>query len=190
MEVHRGVGAAEPETTPAPEVAVARIAFVLAEDFEDAEFTHPYDAARDAGHDPVVVGTEADATLSGKRGDASIDVDTTVDRVTIDEFDALVIPGGYSPDKLRMDDGMVRFTHEFVESGKPVAAICHAGQLLVEAGVVDGRTMTSWPSVATELKLAGADWVDREVVTDGNLITSRNPNDLDAFTSTLLDRLS
>ena len=169
---------------------MARIAFVLAADFEDVEFTHPYDAAKEAGHDPVVIGTEAGEKLTGKKGEATTEVDTTVDKVTVDEFDALVIPGGYSPDKLRMDDGMVRFTREFFESGKPVAAICHAGQLLVEAGVVDGKTLTSWPSVATELKLAGANWVDQEVVTDDNLITSRNPNDLDAFTSTLLDRLS
>lgn len=169
---------------------MARIAFVLAEDFEDVEFTHPHDAANDAGHDTVVVGTDADGKLSGKRDEATVAVDTAVDRVTVDEFDALVIPGGYSPDKLRMDDGMVRFTSELVESGKPVAAICHAGQLLVEAGVVDGRTMTSWPSVATELKLAGANWVDQEVVVDGNLISSRSPDDLDAFTSTLLERLS
>lgn len=169
---------------------MARIAFVLAEDFEDSEFTHPFDALRDAGHDTVVIGTEEGEKLTGKRGDATVVVDTTTDHVTVDEFDALVIPGGYSPDKLRLDDGVVRFTREFFHSGKPVAAICHAGQLLVEAGVVDGRTLTSWPSVATELRLAGANWVDQEVVTDDNLITSRNPDDLDAFSSTLLARLS
>ncbi len=169
---------------------MARIAFLLAEDFEDSEFTHPRDAVTDAGHDAVVIGTEEDTTLTGKRGDATVTTDTTTDHVTVDEFDALVIPGGYSPDKLRLDDGMVRFTREFFHSGKPVAAICHAGQLLVEAGVVDGRTLTSWPSVATELKLAGANWVDEEVVVDDNLITSRNPDDLDAFSSTLLERLS
>lgn len=169
---------------------MARIAFVLAGDFEDAEFTHPYDAANGAGHDTVVIGTEAGTKLTGKRGDATIGVDTTVDEVRVDDFDALVIPGGYSPDKLRMHDGMVRFTRAFVESGKPVAAICHAGQLLVEAGVVEGRRMTSWPSVRTELELAGANWVDQQVVEDGNLITSRNPNDLDAFTSALLDRVA
>ena len=169
---------------------MARVAFVLAEDFEDSEFTHPYDAVREAGHDAVVIGTEQDEKLTGKRGDATIATDTTTDHVTVDEFDALVIPGGYSPDKLRLDDGVVRFTREFFMSGKPVAAICHAGQLLVEAGVVDGKTMTSWPSVATELKLAGANWVDEEVVTDDNLITSRNPGDLDAFSSALLARLS
>lgn len=169
---------------------MARIAFVLADDFEDREFTHPYDAVRQAGHDAIVIGTEEGSKLVGKRGDATIATDTTTDHVTVDEFDALVIPGGYSPDKLRLDDGVVRFTREFFQSGKPVAAICHAGQLLVEAGVVDGRTMTSWPSVATELRLAGANWVDQEVVTDDNLITSRNPGDLDAFSSTLLARLS
>lgn len=169
---------------------MARVAFVLAEDFEDSEFTHPYDAVREAGHDTAVIGTEADTKLTGKRGDATIATETTPDHVTVDEFDALVIPGGYSPDKLRLDDAMVRFTREFFLSGKPVAAICHAGQLLVEAGVVDGKRLTSWPSVATELKLAGAEWVDEEVVIDDNLITSRNPGDLDAFSSALLERLS
>ena len=169
---------------------MARIAFVLAGDFEDVEFTHPYDAANGAGHETVVIGTEAGQELTGKQDDAAITTDTSVDQVSVDEFDALVIPGGYSPDQLRIHDGMVKFTSDFVGSGRTVAAICHAGQLLVEAGVVRGRRMTSWPSVRTELELAGADWVDEEVVVDDNLITSRNPGDLDAWTSTLLDRLS
>jgi protease I len=168
---------------------MARIAFVLAGDFEDSEFSHPFDAANGTGHDTTVIGTEAGTRLTGKQGQAIIAVDTTVEEVGVDDFDALVIPGGYSPDQLRVDQGVVRFTHEFVASGKPVAAICHAGQLLVEAGVVNGRRMTSWPSVRTELELAGANWVDEQVVEDGNLITSRNPDDLDAFTATLLERV-
>ncbi len=168
---------------------MARIATVLASDFEDVEFTHPRDELTGAGHEVVVIGTDAGEKLTGKQGDARVAVDTTVDQVSVDEFDALLIPGGYSPDKLRLDDAIVSFTRQFVESGKPVAAICHAGQLLVEAGVVDGRRMTGWPSVRTELRLAGADVVDEEVVVDGNLITSRNPGDLPAFSRTLLERL-
>ena len=167
-----------------------QIAFVLENDFEDVEFTRPYDDLRDAGHETTVIGTEAGKELTGKKGDASVTTGAAIDQVSVDDFDALVIPGGYSPDKLRLNDAMVKFTRSFVESGKPVAAICHAGQLLTEAGVVEGKRLTSWPSVRTELELAGADWVDEEVVVDGNLITSRNPDDLDAFVRTIKDHLS
>jgi protease I len=168
---------------------MARIAFVLESDYEDSEFAQPYQELADAGHECVIIGTEAGKELQGKRGDSTATTDTTADQVDPSDFDALVIPGGYSPDKLRMDDGVVDFTRKFAGSGKPVAAICHAGQLLVEAGAVDGKTVTSWPSVRTELELAGAEWVDREVVEDGNLITSRNPNDIPAFIRTLKERL-
>lgn len=161
------------------------IAFVLETDYEDSEFQQPYESLREEGHDCVVIGTDKGKELRGKRGNSSISVDKTVDMVEVDEFDALVIPGGYSPDKLRLDEGIVSFTSEFVGSGKPVAAICHAGQLLVEADAVSGRRLTSWPSVRTELELAGADWVDEEVVVDGNLITSRKPDDLPAFIDAL-----
>jgi protease I len=150
----------------------------------------PYDRVREAGHTATILGSEAGRELTGKKGTSSCTVDTTVDQVDVGDFDALVIPGGYSPDKLRLNDDVVGFTRKMMESGQPVAAICHAGQLLVEAGVVEGRRMTSWPSVRTELELAGANWVDEEVVEDGNLITSRNPDDLPAFCEALLTRLS
>ncbi len=166
-----------------------RIAFVLETDYEDSEFQAPYDELRGDGHECTIIGTEAGKQLEGKRGNSSATVDTTVDQVDVDDFDALVVPGGYSPDKLRLNDDIVGFTRKFDESGKPLAAICHAGQLLVEAGIVDGRTVTSWPSVRTELELAGADWVDREVVEDGNLITSRNPDDIPVWIEALKKRL-
>lgn len=168
---------------------MARIAFVLEGDYEDAEFERPYEELGDDGHECVIIGTEAGKELGGKRGNSRTTIDTTVDDVDVGNFDALVIPGGYSPDKLRLHDGIVNFTRKFVESGKPVAAICHAGQLLVEAEVVEGKTLTSWPSVRKELELAGANWVDREVAEDGNLITSRGPDDLPAFVGTLKKRL-
>jgi protease I len=168
---------------------MAKIAFVLETDFEDSEFQQPYDKVTQAGHAATVIGTEAGKELTGKQGKSRCTVDTTADQVDVGDFDALVIPGGYSPDKLRLNDDMVGFTRKMMGSGKPVAAICHAGQLLVEAGVVEGRRMTSWPSVRKELELAGADWVDQEVVEDGNLITSRNPDDLPAFCDALLARL-
>lgn len=168
---------------------MAKVAIVTAPDFEDAELTHPRDGLVAAGHEVVIVGTEAGAELTGKKGEATVTVDVTPADVAVDDFDALVVPGGYAPDKLRLDDGVVAFVRGFFDADKPVAAICHAGQLLTQAGVVSGRRMTSWPSVRMELELAGADWVDEEVVEDGRLITSRNPGDLDAFTGTLLERL-
>ena len=168
---------------------MAKVAFVIEADFEDVEFEGPYDGVIEAGHDAVIVGTEAGKELTGKRGDVTVTVEKTPGQVHVDDFDALVVPGGYSPDKLRMNDDIVKFVRGFFEADKPVAAICHAGQLLVEADVVEGRTMTSWPSVRKELTLAGAEWVDQEVVEDGNLISSRNPDDVPAFTEALLARL-
>ncbi|MEN3314681.1 MAG: protease [Acidimicrobiaceae bacterium] len=168
---------------------MANVAFVLADDFEDSEFRVPYDRIRDAGHQVTVIGLEAGKEVKGKKGDETFTPETTADQVSAADFDALVIPGGYSPDKLRTDQGVVKFVEGVFSADKPVAAICHAGSLLVEADAVRGRTVTSWPSVRTDLVNAGAEWVDRQVVEDGNLITSRKPDDLDAFTSTVLARL-
>lgn len=168
---------------------MARIAFVLENDYEDSEFDRPYEALREDGHECLIIGAEEGKELQGKGGKSTARVDMTADQASVADMDALVIPGGYSPDKLRMQDGIVKLTREFMQSGKPVAAICHAGQLLVEAEVVDGRKLTSWPSVRKELELAGAQWVDQEVVEDDNLITSRNPDDLPAFIDTLKQRL-
>jgi protease I len=120
----------------------------------------------------------------------TIRVDQAVSEASVDEFDALVLPGGtVNPDKLRLDDSAVAFVRDFVNSGKPVAAVCHGPWTLVEAGVVAGRTMTSYPSIRTDLRNAGADVVDEEVVVDGNLITSRSPDDLPAFCAKLIDQL-
>ncbi|HWC11676.1 MAG TPA: type 1 glutamine amidotransferase domain-containing protein [Acidimicrobiales bacterium] len=168
---------------------MAKVAFVLADMFEDSEFRVPYDRIRDAGHDVTVVGQEAGKELEGKQGDEKVTAEATPDSVSASDFDALVIPGGYSPDKLRTHGGLVKFVRAFFDADKPVAAICHAGSLLVEADAVRGRTVTSWPSVRTDMENAGASWVDEEVVEDGNLITSRKPDDLDAFTGAILDRL-
>lgn len=120
----------------------------------------------------------------------TIRVDQVVSEASIDEFDALVLPGGtVNPDKLRLDNHAVEFVRDFVNSGKPVAAICHGPWTLVEAGVVAGRTLTSYPSIRTDLRNAGADVVDEEVVVDGNLITSRSPDDLPAFCAMLIHQL-
>ena len=168
---------------------MAKVAFVLADAFEDSEFRVPYDRIREAGHEITVVGQEAGKELEGKQGDETVTAEATPDSVSPGDFDALVIPGGYSPDKLRTHEGLVKFVRAFFDAEKPVAAICHAGSLLVEADAVRGRTVTSWPSVRTDLENAGASWVDQEVVEDGTLITSRNPDDLDAFTDAILGRL-
>lgn len=166
---------------------MAKIAIVLASDYEDSEFRRPFDAVRAAGHEVVVVGSEGGKKLEGKRGKDSVETDKGIADVSPDEFDALLVPGGHSPDKLRTDPKMVDFARSMMSAGKPVAAVCHGPQLLIEADVVRGRTMTSWPSVRTDLKNAGAEWVDQEVCVDGNLVTSRKPEDLEAFDRAFLE---
>ena len=165
---------------------MAKIAFILDQMFEDSEFKFPYDGVKAAGHDPVVIGSETGKKLEGKKGNEIVDADVAISEVTPEEFDALVIPGGYSPDKLRTDPEMVEFTRSMYEAGKPVAAICHAGWMLAEADILRGKKVTSYHSIKTDLINAGAEWVDQEVVEDGNLITSRRPDDLEAFTKSLL----
>ena len=168
-----------------------RIAFLTApEGIERVELTEPWDAVTGAGHDATLLSTKSGSVQTFDHLDKAETrpVDGLVTDADPSDFDALVLPGGVAnPDALRMDKDAVAFVKRFVESGKPVAAICHAPWTLVEAGVVDGRTMTSWPSLQTDLRNAGATWKDEEVVVDGNLITSRNPDDIPAFTKALLD---
>lgn len=168
---------------------MARVAMLLDEMFEDSEFRVPYDRLRAAGHEVVVVGREAGRQVTGKRGEERVTTEVAAKDVSPDRFDAVVIPGGHSPDRLRTDVKMVRLTRETFLAGKPLAAVCHAPWMLVEADVADGRTVTSWPSIKTDLINAGARWVDREVVEDGNLITSRKPEDLEAFSDAILRQL-
>lgn len=167
---------------------MAKVAFLVDEIFEDSEFQVPYDDVRKAGHEAVIVGMAKGKQVTGKKG-AKVTVEQGSDDVRADEFDAVVVPGGYSPDKVRTDKNLVALTREAFDSGKPVAAICHAGWVLAEADVVRGKTVTSFHSIRTDLENAGATWVDKEVVEDGNLITSRTPADLPAFTAALLRQL-
>lgn len=169
---------------------MSRIAILVDRMFEDSEFRVPYDRLRSAGHDVEVIGLEAGAELTGKQGKERIQVEKRVADVSEEDYDALVIPGGYSPDRLRTDRAAVRLTRTMALANKPVAAVCHAPWMLIEADLVDGRLLTSWPSLRTDLLNAGARWIDREVVVDGNLITSRNPEDLPAFSDAILQQLA
>jgi protease I len=170
------------------------IAFLVAkEGIERVELTEPWQAVTGAGATAVLLSPETGEVQTFDHLDKAETrpVDKAVGQASVDEYDALVLPGGVAnPDALRTDESAVGFVRDFVASGKPVAAICHAPWTLVEAGVLKGRTVTSWPSLQTDLRNAGAEWVDKEVVVDGNLITSRNPGDLPAFNAQLLESVA
>ncbi|MDN5761988.1 MAG: type 1 glutamine amidotransferase [Microlunatus sp.] len=171
-----------------------RIAFLVAgEGVERSELVEPWQALTDAGHRPVLLSPESGAVELFEHLDQadSQQVDQQVGSASVDDFDALVLPGGLAnPDALRTDADAVAFVSGFVESGKPVAAICHAPWTLIEADAVRGKRLTSWPSLRTDLRNAGAEWVDGEVVIDGSLITSRKPADLPAFIGALLEAIN
>ena len=170
-----------------------KVAFlVAAEGIERVELTQPWDAVKDAGFEPVLVSPESGEVQTFHHLDKaeSEKVDQTVSEADADDFVGLVLPGGVAnPDALRTDADAVAFTKAILGAGKPVAAICHAPWTLVETGVLEGRKLTSFPSLQTDLRNAGATWSDERVVVDGNLITSRNPDDLPAFISALLEAL-
>jgi protease I len=174
------------------------IAFLVApEGIEQVELTEPWKAVQDAGGTPKLVSTEAGQVQALNHLDKAdtFPVDDTVDGRSAADYDGLVLPGGVAnPDRLRMHPAAVAFAKSFFDAGKPVAVICHGPWTLVEADVVRGRRITSWPSVQTDLRNAGADWVDEEVVVDENgpnvLISSRKPDDLKAFCGELVDRFA
>ena len=161
------------------ETPTKRVAMVLAKNFEDVEATDPKAYLEGLGAQVTVIGTEP-GPIEGKKG-ATISADATFADVSPDEFALLVIPGGGSPENLRIDDAAVDFTRRFVESGKPVAAICHGPQLLISAKVLDGRMLTAVNKIRDDIVNAGARYVDEPLVEDGNLITSRVPGDLPTF---------
>jgi len=176
-------------------MASRKIAFLTAnEGVEQAELTEPWQAVERAGGQPVLVSIEAGKVQAFEHLDKAdvFDVDVTVADADVDSFDALVLPGGVAnPDALRMDKDVVAFIRAFFDAGKPVAAICHAPWTLVEADVVKGRRVTSWASLQTDLRNAGAEWVDEPVVVDRNgpnvLISSRKPDDLPAFNKAIVE---
>ncbi len=166
-----------------------RIAILVEEDFEDSELIEPLRAMKDGGARVVIVGSGSKQSYKGKRGAATIAVDTTADKVKPEDFDAIIIPGGYAPDKMRLCQPMVDLVKKAHDEGKVIAAICHGPQLLISADIVRGHRVTSWSSIATDLKNAGATWVDESVVRDGNIITSRRPFDLPKFNKAIIEAL-
>lgn len=168
---------------------MSKIAVLITDMFEDVEYTGPAQGFRSAGHELINIGLKRGSTVKGKKNATPVDIDLAVSEVSSDAFDALLIPGGYSPDQLRVDQDAVDFVRTFVQSGKPVFSICHGPQLLITADVIRGRKMTGFKSIIQDIKNAGAEFLDQEVVEDGNLISSRNPDDVPAFTNAALARL-
>jgi protease I len=167
-----------------------KVAFLATDMVEQVELTKPWEAIEAAGGKPQLVSLEEGEIQGFNHYDkaGTFQVDRTVGDVSPDAYDALVIPGGVgNPDTMRLDEQAVRFVREFFESGKPMGVICHAPWMLVEADVARGRTLTSFWSIKTDVKNAGGSWVDEKVVVDGNLVTSRNPDDIPAFNEKLVE---
>jgi protease I len=168
-----------------PSIADAKILMIATDGYEDSELLEPRRILKERGAEVTLASLERGEIKGDK--EASVEVDRTIGEVDAADFDALVLPGGTkNPDKLRMDERVVATIRAFAEAGKPVAAICHGPWLLVEADVVRGRTVTGWPSIRTDLRNAGATVIDQEVVIDGNIVTSREPEDIPAFTEAVI----
>jgi len=166
-----------------------RIACLLAEGFEDSEFRIPYDRLKQAGYLVEIIGVNAGQKLEGERKRETATTDFGIDEVQVADYQGLLIPGGYSPDKLRADERFVAFVKEFDRTGRPLAAVCHGPQLLLAAELQRGRTLTAWKTVQSDLRQAGANVVDEQVVVDRNWITSRKPDDLEAFSARFIGEL-
>jgi protease I len=176
-----------------PKLKGKRVAIVAADMVERVELIEPRKALEEAGAETELISLEPGEIRTFNHFDPadSEKVDKAVEEVDASDYDALMIPGGVgNPDQLRGDENMVAFVRDFFEQGKPVAAICHAPWVLIDAGVVRGRTVTSWPTVGTDLRNAGASWVDQEVVVDGGLVTSRKPGDIPAFNKKMIEEFA
>jgi deglycase len=166
-----------------------KIACVLGQGFEDSEFRVPYDRLKKEGYQVDVIGLMAGEELKGYKGKEKVKAEKSIDQVKADDYDALLIPGGQSPDRLRIDRRMVEFVKRFEEEGKPIAAVCHGPQLLIAAHLVKGRTLTAWQTIQDDLRQIGANVKDEPVVKDRNWITSRKPDDLQQFSDALVEEL-
>jgi protease I len=169
-----------------------KVAILSENGFEQSELTSPKEALEKAGATVHIVSPQKEKIKAWDKDKWGIEipVDVQLDRADPNNYDALMLPGGVmNPDKLRTNEKAVEFARHFMESGKPIAAICHGPQLLIETGMLNGRKMTSYPSLKTDLKNAGVDWVDSEVITDNGLVTSRKPADLEAFNKKMLEEI-
>jgi deglycase len=177
----------------ANELQGKKIAFIATEGVEQVELTEPWKAVEQAGAQPELISIEAaefHAWNHFDKGD-TFTPDKPAEEAEVDDYDALVLPGGVAnPDQLRTDENVVGFIRDFAATGKPIGVICHGPWTLIEAGVVKGRTITSWPSVHTDLLNAGANWVDEEVVVDAGLVSSRKPDDLPAFNAKIIEEFA
>ncbi|MGN8227971.1 type 1 glutamine amidotransferase domain-containing protein [Paenibacillus polymyxa] len=168
---------------------MSKIAFLLADQFEDSEMKVPYDELKKAGHEADIVGLKQGEKVSGKQGKASYTIEKAIADVKSSDYDAVVIPGGSSPENLRLDAHVLKFVTEINEAKKTIGAICHGPQVLASADLLQGRTITAYPPLKDDLINAGAHFEDREAVVDGNFITSRTPKDEPAFVRELLKAL-
>lgn len=170
-----------------------KVAILATNGFEESELFEPKKALEEAGAQTTIVSLDSDDIKAWAKSNwgKSIAVDMLVSKATAADFDALVLPGGVmNPDSLRINEDAISFIRDFVQSGKPIAAICHGPWTLIDAGAVEGIEMTSWPSLKTDLRNAGATWVDREVVVDSGIVTSRKPQDLPAFNKKMIEEFA
>lgn len=168
---------------------MSKVAFLLADQFEDSEMQVPYDEVKKAGHQADIIGLEKGREVKGKQGKASYTIEKAIADASAQDYDAVVIPGGSSPENLRLDSRVLKFVAEADASGKPIAAICHGPQILASADLLKGRTITAYPPLQDDMVNAGAAFKDEEVIVDRNFITSRTPKDEPAFVRELLKAL-
>jgi len=171
-------------------IMMKKVAILAADDYEDMELWYPYYRMREAGFEVKVIGTSSSTDKVKSKHGYEVNIDLKADKVDPDEFDVVIIPGGWAPDRLRRCSATLGFVKKLFEQGKIVAAICHGGWVLVSAGILKGKTVTSVSAIKDDMCNAGANWVDEEVVIDGNLITSRTPPDLPAFCREIIKALS
>lgn len=169
---------------------MAKVAFLLANGFEDSEMKNPYEAVKEAGHEAVIVGLEKGAEYKGKKGTVSYKADLGAAEAKAEDFDAVVIPGGSAPEALRINDDIVRFVKEMNQQGKLIAGICHGPQVMISANILKGKQATCYIGIRDDVRLAGAEYQDKEVVVSENLVTSRTPSDEPAFIREILAKLA
>ena len=170
-----------------------KVAILVADGFEQVEMTKPREALQEAGAETKIVSNKSGKVQGMKHAEKgeSFDIDLTLDSADGKNFDALLIPGGLlNPDAMRQEEGAIEFVRHFFEAGKPVAVICHGPQVLISADLVRGRTMTSWPAIQVDMRNAGANWVDEEVVVDNGLVSSRKPDDIPAFNEKMIEEFA